>query len=199
MKRRKNMDAILSHLSSSPISINKLSGLTGLTPSNLLLALAGHPRIASSGDGLILVDAPEPQVIEVIREVEVIKEVIKEVPSSSTENAKKTRRSKVAPRVEVARSRLLDLTGRQELVTKDDMLSLAGEDFDYRDIGRAAESLIAEGLVNLSYKGRTRCWSKVTQGESQVPHLPEGELQNLLAQLNADLQGEGEESTVTQG
>lgn len=193
------MDSILTHLSSSPISINKLSGLTGLSPSKLLLMLAGNPQVGSSGDGLVLVDPPAPQVIEVIREVEVVREVRVEVPSSSTENGgKKVRKSKVAPRVEIARKRLLELTDRLEFATKDDMLSLAGDDFDYRDIGRAAEVLIEEGLVKLSLKGRTRCWSKVTQGESQVPHMPEGGLQALLAQLNGELQGEGGEPTVSQ-
>ena len=193
------MDSILTHLSSSPISINKLSTLTGLTPSKLLLTLAGNPRVGSSGEGLVLIDPPAPQVIEVIREVEVVREVRVEVPSSSTENGgKKVRKSKVAPRVEIARKRLLELTDRLEFATKDDMLSLAGDDFDYRDIGRAAEVLIEEGLVKLSLKGRTRCWSKVTQGESQVPHMPEGGLQALLAQLNGELQGEGGEPGVSQ-
>ena len=134
-----DVNTLLGHLSfTTPTTVYQLTKVTGLSPTKLVLLLAGCAEVKVEGEGLVRVEVPTP----VVEEVKVRKERV----------------SKVLPRIALAKEKMVELIAKHEVVTKDDMLAVAGEDFGYRDIGTAAQELLAAGVIEVEVDGRLRRW-----------------------------------------
>mgnify|MGYP000327128760 CR=1 FL=1 len=71
--------------------------------------------------------------------------------------------AKVQPRLEACKAAFLELAGRPEGVTAKELLGAGGERFIYTDILLVARTLLAEGSIVESRKGRKASWSKPSE------------------------------------
>ena len=132
------MDAILSHLSSTPVTFNGLGKATGLSQTALALGLVSlGGKVAVQDGGFIL--APQPVI-----------EAKVSGPRGPT--------AKVAPRLEACRSDLVRMAGLEGGVTAKALLDQAGDRFVYTDILLVAKELLASGAIQESRKGRKATW-----------------------------------------
>ena len=132
------MDAILSHLSSTPVTFNGLGKATGLSQTALALGLVSlGGKVAVQDGGFVL--APEPVT-----------------PAKVTGPRGPT--AKVAPRLEACRADLIRMAGLEGGVTAKALLDQAGDRFVYTDILLVAKELLASGAIQESRKGRKATW-----------------------------------------
>ena len=131
---------IIAHLSTStPVSFNSLQKSTGLSATNLALALVElGGKVAVHEGGLVI--APEPVV----------------APRSTGPRGPT---AKVAPRLEACKAMFLEMAGRPEGVNAKELLKAGGEAFVYTDILLVARTLTAQGLIGESRKGRKATWT----------------------------------------
>jgi hypothetical protein len=130
----------------TPITVNALAKVTGLSQTALtvaLVALGGRVGVKDGG----LIRLPEPEIVE-----------------SPARGATGPRgpTAKVAPRLAACRESLMSLIEAGP-VTAVDLLKVADERFLYTDILLVARSLIADGTIVESRKGRKASWSKPTE------------------------------------
>jgi len=131
--------ALLSLLSSTPVTFNALQKASGLSATNLALGLVNlGGKVAVQDGGLVL--APEP--------VQVAK--VPAGPRGPT--------AKVQPRLEASRSLLLSMAGGESGVTAKALLEASGGSFVYTDILLVAKELLASGAIQESRKGRKATW-----------------------------------------
>lgn len=133
------MDAILSHLSSTPVTFNALGKATGLSQTALALGLVSlGGKVAVQDGGFVL--APEP------------------VQAAKVPAGPRGPTAKVAPRLEACRSDLVRMAGVEGGVTAKALLDQAGDRFVYTDILLVAKELLASGAIQESRKGRKATW-----------------------------------------
>jgi hypothetical protein len=130
----------------TPITVNALAKVTGLSQTALtvaLVALGGRVGVKDGG----LIRLPEPEIVE---------------PPARGATGPRGPTAKVAPRLEACRESLMSLIEAGP-VTAVDLLKVADERFLYTDILLVARSLIADGTIVESRKGRKASWSKPTE------------------------------------
>lgn len=132
---------LLAHLElgAPPITVNALCKVSGLSQTALtlkLVELAGRVGVKDGG----LVRLPEPVVVEKTRTI-----------------GSRGPTAKVAPRLEICRETLLTLIEGGP-VTAIDLLKVAEDRFKYTDILLVARTLLAEGTIMESRKGRKATW-----------------------------------------
>jgi hypothetical protein len=126
----------------TPITVNALQRTTGLSQTALtvaLVALGGRVGVKDGG----LIRLPEPEIVEPPTKVL--------GPRGPT--------AKVLPRLQACRESLMSLIEAGP-VTAVDLLKVADGRFLYTDILLVARSLIADGTIVESRKGRKASWSK---------------------------------------
>ncbi len=140
---REIVTPLIVHLSlDTPITVNALAKVSGLSQTALtlkLVELGGQVGVKDGG----LVRLPEPVVSE-----KVSKPVGPRGPTA-----------KVAPRLEACRESLLALV-EVGPTTAIDLLKVAEDRFVYTDILLVARTMIAEGSIVETRKGRKATWSK---------------------------------------
>jgi len=129
----------------TPVTVNALAKISGLSQTALTLALVElGGRVGVKEGGLVRLPEPEPVTV-------VSKTVGPRGPTA-----------KVAPRLEACRESLLALIEAGP-VTAIDLLKVSEERFLYTDILLVARTLLAEGSIVESRKGRKASWSKPTE------------------------------------
>jgi len=129
----------------TPVTVNALAKISGLSQTALTLALVElGGRVGVKEGGLVRLPEPEPVTV-------VSKTVGPRGPTA-----------KVAPRLEACRDTLLGLIEAGP-VTAIDLLKVSEERFIYTDILLVARTLLAEGSIVESRKGRKASWSKPTE------------------------------------
>jgi len=129
----------------TPVTVNALAKISGLSQTALTLALVElGGRVGVKEGGLVRLPEPEPVTV-------VSKTVGPRGPTA-----------KVAPRLEACRDTLLGLIEAGP-VTAIDLLKVSEERFLYTDILLVARTLLAEGSIVESRKGRKASWSKPTE------------------------------------
>ena len=137
---------LIAHLSlETPITVNALAKLTGLSQTALTLALVELGGRAGVKDGG-LVRLPEPVISE---------------PVSKTVGPRGPT-AKVLPRLEACRESLMALI-EVGPTTAIDLLKVADERFLYTDILLVARTLLADGSIVETRKGRKASWSKPSE------------------------------------
>ena len=137
---------LIAHLSlETPITVNALAKLTGLSQTALTLALVELGGRAGVKDGG-LVRLPEPEPVTVAS-----KTVGPRGPTA-----------KVLPRLEACRESLMALIEAGP-VTAIDLLKVAEERFLYTDILLVARTLLSEGSIVETRKGRKASWSRPSE------------------------------------
>lgn len=137
---------LIAHLSlETPITVNALAKLTGLSQTALTLALVELGGRAGVKDGG-LVRLPEPEPVTVAS-----KTVGPRGPTA-----------KVLPRLEACRESLMALI-EVGPTTAIDLLKVADERFLYTDILLVARTLLADGSIVETRKGRKASWSKPSE------------------------------------
>ena len=130
---------LIAHLSlETPITVNALAKVAGLSQTALtlkLVELGGQVGVKDGG----LVRLPEPVVSE----------------KASKPVGPRGPTAKVAPRLEACRESLL--------ATAIDLLKVAEDRFVYTDILLVARTMIAEGSIVETRKGRKATWSKPSE------------------------------------
>ena len=129
----------------TPVTVNALAKISGLSQTALTLALVelgGRVGVKEGG----LVRLPEPVISE---------------PASKTVGPRGPT-AKVAPRLEACRDTLMALIEAGP-VTAIDLLKVAEERFLYTDILLVARTLLAEGSIVETRKGRKASWSKPSE------------------------------------
>lgn len=138
---------LITHLSlDTPITVNALAKVAGLSQTALtlkLVELGGQVGIKDGG----LVRLPEPVIVE----------------KASKSVGPRGPTAKVAPRLEACRESLLALV-EVGPTTAIDLLKVAEDRFIYTDILLVARTMIAEGSIVESRKGRKATWSRPTEG-----------------------------------
>ena len=138
------MTTLLSHISSTPITINALQKATGLGATALALALVGlGGQVTVQDNGIVLAVAP----------VTAPKVAGPRGPNSATK-----------PRLEIARNALLGLAqvGPVDAIM---ILAQVGETALYTDILLVAREECAKGTIVETKKGRKAIWSTPVQAE----------------------------------
>jgi hypothetical protein len=134
---------LIAHLSlDTPITVNALAKVAGLSQTALtlkLVELGGQVGVKDGG----LVRLPEPVVTE----------------KASKSVGPRGPTAKVAPRLEACRESLLALV-EVGPTTAIDLLKVAEDRFVYTDILLVARTMIAEGSIVETRKGRKATWSK---------------------------------------
>jgi len=129
----------------TPVTVNALAKISGLSQTALTLALVElGGRVGVKEGGLVRLPEPEPVTV-------VSKTVGPRGPTA-----------KVAPRLEACRDTLMALIEAGP-VTAIDLLKVSEERFIYTDILLVARTLLAEGSIVESRKGRKASWSKPTE------------------------------------
>ena len=137
---------LIAHLSlETPITVNALAKLTGLSQTALTLALVELGGRAGVKDGG-LVRLPEPVVSE----------------KTSKPVGPRGPTAKVRPRLEACRESLMALI-EVGPTTAIDLLKVADERFLYTDILLVARTLLADGSIVETRKGRKASWSKPSE------------------------------------
>ena len=129
----------------NPITVNALAKVSGLSQTALtlkLVELGGQVGVKEGG----LVRLPEPVISE---------------PASKTVGPRGPT-AKVAPRLEACRDTLMALIEAGP-VTAIDLLKVAEERFIYTDILLVARTLLSEGSIVETRKGRKASWSKPSE------------------------------------
>ena len=135
--------ALLSLLSSTPVTFNALQKASGLSATNLALGLVNlGGKVAVQDGGLVL--APEP--------VQVAK--VPAGPRGPT--------AKVQPRLEACQALMVQLAGRPEGVTAKALLEASNGTFLYTDILLVARNLLAAGTIQEGRHGRKATWNSIT-------------------------------------
>ena len=138
------MTTLLSHISSTPITINALQKASGLGATALALALVGlGGQVTVQDNGIVLAVAP----------VTAPKVVGPRGPNAATK-----------PRLEIARNALLGLAqvGPVDAIM---ILAQVGETALYTDILLVAREECAKGTIVETKKGRKAIWSTPVQAE----------------------------------
>jgi hypothetical protein len=134
---------LIDHLNyETPVTVNALAKLAGLSQTALtlqLVELGGKVGVKDGG----LVRLPEPEPVSVTK--------APTGPRGPT--------AKVAPRLEACRESLLALVEGGP-VTAIDLLKVAEDRFIYTDILLVARTLLADGSIVETRKGRKATWSK---------------------------------------
>jgi hypothetical protein len=129
----------------NPITVNALAKVSGLSQTALTLALVelgGRVGVKDGG----LVRLPEPVLTEPVS-----KSVGPRGPTA-----------KVAPRLEACRESLMALI-EVGPTTAIDLLKVSEDRFVYTDILLVAKSLLADGTIVETRKGRKATWSKPSE------------------------------------
>jgi len=145
------MTTLLSHISSTPITINALQKASGLGATALALALVGlGGQVTIQDGGVVLAVAP----------VATPKVVGPRGPNAATK-----------PRLEIARNALLSLAsvGPVDAVA---LLAHVGETALYTDILLVAREECAKGTIVETRKGRKAIWSLPVAEIAQVEEVP---------------------------
>jgi hypothetical protein len=127
----------------TPITVNALAKVTGLSQTALtiaLVALGGRVGVKDGG----LIRLPEPEIVE---------------PPTRGATGPRGPTAKVLPRLQACGESLMSLIEAGP-VTAIDLLKVADGRFLYTDILLVARSLIADGTIVESRKGRKASWSK---------------------------------------
>jgi len=127
----------------TPITVNALREATGLSATALtvaLVALGGRVGVKDGG----LIRLPATEIVE---------------PPTRGVTGPRGPTAKVLPRLQACRESLMSLIEAGP-VTAVDLLKVADERFLYTDILLVARSLIADGTIVESRKGRKASWSK---------------------------------------
>jgi len=131
--------ALLSLLSSSPVTLYSLQKASGLSQTALTMALIGlGGKVAIQDGGLVL--APEP------------------TPVAKVPTGPRGPTAKVAPRLEACQALLLSMAGGESGVTAKALLEASNGTFLYTDILLVARNLLAAGTIQESRKGRKATW-----------------------------------------
>lgn len=133
---------ILSHLSSSPVTVNSLMKATGLSATALTLGLVELGGKVTIQDGGIVL-SPEP-----------VKPSKAGRPTGPRGPIART-----APRHQAARQALTLLAGSERGTNALEVLASADGRYNYADIIKVARDLTAEGLIVESRKGRKCTWT----------------------------------------
>ncbi len=129
----------------TPVTVNALAKVSGLSQTALTLALVelgGRGGVKDGG----LVRLPEPVISE---------------PASKTVGPRGPT-AKVAPRLEACRETLMALI-EVGPVTAIDLLKASEDRFVYTDILLVARTLLSEGSIVETRKGRKASWSKPSE------------------------------------
>lgn len=130
----------------TPVTVNALAKLAGLSQTALTLALVElGGRVGVKDGGLIRL--PEPVVAE----------------KASKPTGPRGPTAKVAPRLEACRETLMALV-EVGPVTAIDLLKVAEDRFIYTDILLVARTLLADGSIVETRKGRKATWSLPSEG-----------------------------------
>lgn len=137
---------LIDHLNyETPVTVNALAKLAGLSQTALTLQLVElGGKVGVKDGGLVRLPEPEP--------VTVTKAPVG--PRGPT--------AKVAPRLEACRETILALVEGGP-VNALDLLKVADDRFIYTDILLVARTLISEGAIVESRKGRKASWSKPSE------------------------------------
>ena len=129
----------------TPVTVNALAKVSGLSQTALTLALVElGGRVGVKDGGLVRLPEPEP-----------VTEKAKAVgPRGPT--------AKVAPRLEACRDTLMALIEAGP-VTAIDLLKASEDRFIYTDILLVARTLLSEGSIVETRKGRKASWSKPSE------------------------------------
>ena len=130
----------------TPITVNALAKVAGLSQTALtlaLVALGGQVGVKDGG----LIRLPEPEIVE---------------PATRGATGPRGPTAKVAPRLEACREALMSLIEAGPVNAKD-LLGVAEERFLYTDILLVAKSLLADGSIVETRKGRKASWSKPSE------------------------------------
>jgi hypothetical protein len=130
----------------TPITVNALAKVAGLSQTALTLALVElGGRVGVKDGGLVRLPEPEP------------------VSSTKAPTGPRGPTAKVAPRLEACRESLLALVEGGP-VTAIDLLKVAEDRFIYTDILLVARTLLADGSIVETRKGRKATWSLPSEG-----------------------------------
>jgi hypothetical protein len=137
---------LIDHLNyETPVTVNALAKVAGLSQTALTLQLVElGGKVGVKDGGLVRLPEPEP--------VSVTKAPVG--PRGPT--------AKVAPRLEACRETLLGLIEAGP-VTAIDLLKVAEERFIYTDILLVARTLLGDGSIVETRKGRKASWSKPSE------------------------------------
>jgi hypothetical protein len=137
---------LIDHLNyETPVTVNALAKVAGLSQTALTLQLVElGGRVGVKDGGLVRLPEPEP--------VSVTKAPVG--PRGPT--------AKVAPRLEACRETLLGLIEASP-VTAIDLLKVAEDRFIYTDILLVARTLLADGAIVETRKGRKASWAKPSE------------------------------------
>ena len=129
----------------TPVTVNALAKISGLSQTALTLALVElGGRVGVKEGGLVRLPEPEPVTV------------------ASKTVGPRGPTAKVAPRLEACRDTLMALIEAGP-VTAIDLLKVAEERFLYTDILLVARTLLAEGSIVETRKGRKASWSKPSE------------------------------------
>ena len=145
------MTTITTHLNAqTPVTVNALMKLSGLTQTAVTLELVKlGGQVAVLDGGIILAPAPAPAAAD---------------PTPSGRGplivGQVGRRPKVERMGELAvcRELILDTIRNVGSASTPQLHRDCGYSVDYRNIGRAAAALIADGIITETNRGRTRVW-----------------------------------------
>ena len=137
---------LIDHLNyETPVTVNALAKLAGLSQTALTLQLVElGGRVGVKDGGLVRLPEPEP----VTEKAKVVG------PRGPT--------AKVAPRLEACRDTLMALIEGGP-VTAIDLLKASEDRFIYTDILLVARTLLSEGSIVETRKGRKASWSKPSE------------------------------------
>lgn len=129
----------------TPVTVNALAKISGLSQTALTLALVElGGRVGVKDGGLVRLSEPEPVAV------------------ASKTVGPRGPTAKVAPRLEACRDTLMALIEAGP-VTAINLLKVAEERFLYTDILLVARTLLAEGSIVETRKGRKASWSKPSE------------------------------------
>jgi hypothetical protein len=134
---------LIDHLNyETPVTVNALAKLAGLSQTALTLQLVElGGKVGVKDGGLVRLPEPEP------------------VSATKAPTGPRGPTAKVAPRLEACRESLLALVEGGP-VTAIDLLKVAEDRFIYTDILLVARTLLADGSIVETRKGRKATWSK---------------------------------------
>lgn len=137
---------LIAHLSlETPVTVNALAKISGLSQTALTLALVElGGRVGVKEGGLVRLPEPEPVTV------------------ASKTVGPRGPTAKVLPRLEACRESLMALI-EVGPVTAIDLLKVSEDRFVYTDILLVARTLLADGSIVETRKGRKASWSKPSE------------------------------------
>lgn len=141
------MTTITTHLNAqTPVTVNALMKLSGLTQTAVTLELVKlGGQVAVLDGGIILAPAPAPAAAPSDRPL---------IVGQVGRRPKAERLGELA----VCRELILDTIRNVGSASAPQLHRDCGYSVDYRNIGRAAAALIADGIITETNRGRTRVW-----------------------------------------